>query len=80
MGGCRCTTFHDPAHGLILTVARDDRLPSWDEAKTARYRLLPADRTFALLLPPPSDYVDDPRNPFVLEIREIEPSSSRPAA
>lgn len=71
MGECRCTTFHDPDAGLVLTVARDDRLPSWDEVKAARYRLLPMTRTWALLLPPPERYVDSPENPFVLELREV---------
>lgn len=72
LGDCRVTRYADPTVGLTLLLSRDDRLPSWDEVKWARYRLLPRERWFALVLPPPELYVDDPRNPYVFEIHEIE--------
>lgn len=33
------------------------RYPSWDEIAHARYELLPEHLTFAMVLPPPSEYV-----------------------
>ncbi len=72
MGETRVTRYNDPVLGLTMMLGRDDRLPSWDEVKWARYRLLPLDRWFGMALPPPNMYVDDPRNPFVFELHEIE--------
>lgn len=68
MGECRIVRYIDPERGLTMTVRHPERLPSWDEIKQARYRLLPRELTFCLLLPPPSEYADDPRNPFVIEL------------
>ncbi len=34
------------------------RLPTWEEIREARYRFLPDDLTFALLLPPSAEYVN----------------------
>jgi len=33
------------------------RYPRWDEIAEARYSLVPADVTMALILPPPDEYV-----------------------
>jgi hypothetical protein len=33
------------------------RYPRWDEIADARYELVPADVTMAMLLPPPAEYV-----------------------
>lgn len=84
MGGCSIIVAREPAgaNGEMLwhlSISRTDRHPSWDEIKTARYRLLPEDRCFGMLLPPPEFYVNveaqdhvfhlwettDPREPWV---------------
>lgn len=54
-----------------LSIAREDRYPTWDEIKAARYDLLPDDVTVALLLPPQSEYVNIHNNCFHLhEVKE----------
>jgi hypothetical protein len=54
-----------------MSVSCDgDRYPTWDEIADARYQLLPNDRDFGLILPPPADYVNI-RNVFHLwELRD----------
>ena len=53
---------HEPA-GWHLSISFADhrgryaRYPRWDEIADARYSLMPADLTMALILPPPGDYV-----------------------
>jgi hypothetical protein len=54
-----------------LTISCPDRHPTWDEIKTARYRLLPPDRCFGLLLPPPEFYVNVPAQDHVFHLWEI---------
>jgi hypothetical protein len=49
-----------------LSISRTDRYPGWDEIKDARYTLLPLGFTFALLLPPPNEYVNVHPNCFHL--------------
>lgn len=75
LGECQVIQFTEPSSNGFraqrFTVSHGSRLPNWDELKLARYRLLPANRTFALLMPPPEEYVDDPRNPYCMEIREV---------
>lgn len=44
--------------GNHLSVSAPGRYPTWDEIAHARYGLLPADKTFALPLPPPDEYVN----------------------
>lgn len=70
MGECQVIRFLD-RDGLHLTVSHDSRYPSWDEIKTARYRCLPHERTFALILPPPDEYVDHPLRPNIFELTEV---------
>lgn len=41
-----------------LSVSHFDRNPTWEEIKEIRYKLLPRDRTFAMLLPPEDQYVN----------------------
>jgi hypothetical protein len=76
MGECWVTRFRD-AGGLHLTVSHDSRCPSWDEIKTARYRCLPHEETWALLLPPPAEYVDHPLRPYVFELTRVQPGDTR---
>lgn len=45
------------SHGSNHKPPRLVRYPTWDEIADARERLLPDDRTFAMLLPPPAEYV-----------------------
>lgn len=70
LGECRVIRFRD-ASGVQLTVSHPERYPTWDEIKTARYRLLPTSRTFALLLPPPDEYQDTPAGSHVFQLVEV---------
>lgn len=54
-----------------LTISCPDRHPTWDEIKTARYRLLPADATFGMLLPPSEFYVNVPAQDHVFQLWEV---------
>jgi hypothetical protein len=68
-GGCRVCIAQEHRGGKLrwhLSISRDDRYPGWEEIKDARYALLPLDLTFAMLLPPPSDYVNAHPNCFHL--------------
>ena len=42
------------------------RLPTWDELKDARYRFCPRTVTMAMILPPPSEYVNVHQTTFHL--------------
>ena len=59
--------------GLIhLSVSHPRRYPTWDEIKGIRYAMLPNNLTFALLLPPLSQYVNVHPNCFHLhEVPEL---------
>lgn len=57
--------------GMHLSISHPHRYPSWDEIKSARYDLLPSEKTFAMILPPPGDYVNIHENCFHLyELKE----------
>lgn len=49
-----------------LSISHPKRYPTWDEIKDARYSLLPLGVTFAMLLPPQSEYVNIHHNCFHL--------------
>lgn len=54
-----------------LSVSCRDRYPTWDEIKYVRYKYLPNEKTFGLLLPPKEEYVNVHPNCFHLwEINE----------
>lgn len=54
-----------------LSISCENRYPTWDEIKRARYELLPNNCTMAMLLPPTEEYVNIHENCFHLhEIRE----------
>lgn len=57
MAGARIIVTDEPV-GLHLSISRHDRDPSWDEIATVRYRLLPPDLSFGILLPPLAEYVN----------------------
>jgi len=54
-----------------LSISHPRRHPVWDEIKTARYRLLPLDLCFGMLLPPPEEYVNIPQQDHVFHLWEI---------
>jgi len=59
---------------LHLSINHKSRYPTWHEICQARYRLLPADRTIAMILPPKEAYINYNSNVFQmveLESREI---------
>lgn len=49
-----------------ISIAHKQRYPTWDEIKAARYELVPHDVTMAMILPPPSEYVNLHSNCFHL--------------
>lgn len=53
-----------------LSISCRDRYPTWDEIVKVRYELLPAGLTFAMLLPPVSEYVNIHENCFQLHVVE----------
>jgi hypothetical protein len=47
-----------------LSIAHPARYPTWHEITQARYRLLPADATIAMLLPPQYEYINIGKHVF----------------
>lgn len=45
------------SHRTNTGPPKPGRYPTWDEIADARYKLLPDELTFAMVLPPPSSYV-----------------------
>jgi len=54
-----------------ISIAHSFRHPSWDEIKTIRYRLGGPDRTFAIILPIPDEYVNVPSQDHVFHLWEL---------
>jgi hypothetical protein len=54
-----------------LSISVPYRYPTWDEIKAARYDLLPHDISMAMILPPPTEYVNVHENCF--HLHEMEP-------
>jgi hypothetical protein len=76
MGACSIIKAREPAgtdNELLwhLTISHPDRHPTWDEIKVARYRLLPLDRCFGMLLPPPEYYVNVEEQDHVFQLWEV---------
>ncbi len=76
MGACNILVGREPAganNELLwhLTISTPSRHPSWDEIKTARYRLLPDDIAVAMILPPSRFYVNVPEQDHVMQLWEI---------
>lgn len=79
MGECNILLGRDPAgpgeaYLWHMSISSPDRHPTWDEIKTARYRLLPSELTFAMILPPPDLYFNLPEQDHVFHLWEIEDS------
>lgn len=77
LGDCKIIRAVEPVgvHDELrwhLSISCRDRHPSWDEMKTARYRLLPHDRCFAILLPPPPYYANVTTQDHVFHLYEID--------
>jgi hypothetical protein len=77
MGPCRILLASEPAgaKGELLwhlSISTPSRHPTWDEIKVARYRLLPLDLVFAMILPPPDFYVNVPEQDHVMQLWEID--------
>jgi hypothetical protein len=76
MGECNLLLGHEPGGGgeltWHLTISCPDRHPTWDEIKTARYRLCGPDVTMAILLPPPDEYVNVPAQDHVFHLWQTD--------
>lgn len=57
-------------HSTHLSISHPRRLPTWEEVRRVRYELLPLDATFAMLLPPPEDYVNV--HEFCFQLIEVQ--------
>ena len=55
-----------------LSISCEDRYPTWDEIKEARYRFMPRDRDVFMILPAEEDYVNIHPNCFHLWMPLIE--------
>lgn len=76
MGPCNILIGQEPAgaNGEVLwhlTISTPSRHPTWDEIKIARYRLLPPELCFALMLPPADMYVNVPEQDHVFQLWEV---------
>lgn len=76
MGECRIMLAREPIGPLAamlwhLSISCEDRHPTWDEIKTARYRLIPDNVTMGMLLPPRDEYVNVPQQDHVFHLHEI---------
>lgn len=58
MGACNIIIGHSAEAGWHMSVSHPKRNPFWEEIAHARYKLLPADKLFAMYLPPEEDYVN----------------------
>jgi len=73
-----CTIIVSPPfeeHGWHMSISCERRYPDWDEVAHARYKLLPASMTFAMMLPPPDEYVNLHQTCF--HLHEIRPGEIR---
>lgn len=69
MGECSIIVTKEYGH-WHMSIARPNRLPSWDEVSEARYRLIPDAVTMAMILPPKADYIN--LHSFCLQMIEID--------
>jgi len=54
-----------------LSISHPTRHPTWDEIKTARYRLLGPDLVMAMVLPRAEDYVNVPEQDHVMQLWQL---------
>lgn len=65
-GECYIMVDQEPGHGWHMSISHQERYPTWDEIREARYQFCPDDITMAMLLPPKSEYVNVHNNCFHL--------------
>ena len=54
-----------------LSISHEERYPTWDEIRDARYEFIPDEAHMVMVLPPKSEYVNVHSNCFQLwEIKE----------
>jgi hypothetical protein len=74
-GECNVLLGHEPVLGdelrWHLTISHPDRHPTWDEIKTAKYRLTGPDMPMAMLLPPIEFYINFKAQDHVMQIWEV---------
>ena len=75
MGPCQIMCSHSERFGWHLSISRLDRLPSWEEARDARYALIPDEVTMALLLPPKAEYINV--HEFCLQMHQVPGENER---
>lgn len=68
MGPCHIIASQQKA-GWHLSISCEHRLPTWEEVRDARYKIVPDEATMALLLPPRSEYVNV--HDYCLQMYEI---------
>lgn len=68
MGGAHIIASQQKA-GWHLSISCENRLPTWEEVRDARYAIVPDEATMVLLLPPQSEYVNI--HDFCLQLYEI---------
>lgn len=61
--GCTIFVAREP-QGWHLSIAHEDRYPTWDEIADARYELLPDEIYAAIIMPPKAEYVNIHGNCF----------------
>lgn len=69
MAGCRIIVSRDIGT-WHLSISRRDRLPSYRELVTARYRLLSGVPEMAMFFPPMSEFVNV--HPFTIHLYEVQ--------
>lgn len=54
-----CTVIISNDGGMLhLSISHPLRNPTWEEIRNVRYKFLPDEKTFAMLLPPKNEYVN----------------------
>jgi len=66
LNNCFVIVAYSKDLGWHMSISHDDRLPNWDEIKTARYEFLPKDIIMAVLLPKEVDVFNENENYFHL--------------
>lgn len=69
LGECFVLVGQAPRDGWHLSISHPSRIPTWEELRSARYRLLPDDLTMGALLPPSTHLLN--AHPFCLHLWQI---------
>jgi hypothetical protein len=56
--------------GWHLSISHTSRIPTWDEIREARYKLVPDQAHMAMILPPRAEYVNV--HPTTMHLYEVE--------